>query len=82
MPGRFDGFWEIKLKSWDVAAGALIVREAGGLVSDFAGNNFVTNPEEILASNGKIHSAMLEVIQKTARLHYCFPLHPHGTADD
>jgi len=60
--GRFDGFWELKLKPWDHAAGALIVREAGGRVSDFEGEEFdITSPES-LASNGLIHQAMIRVL--------------------
>jgi myo-inositol-1(or 4)-monophosphatase len=60
--GRFDGFWELKLKPWDVAAGALIVREAGGSVSDFAGREHRLDVPETLASNGLIHEAMIQVL--------------------
>ena len=63
--GRFDGFWELKLKPWDVAAGSLIVLEAGGTVSDLCGGKFDLHAEEILASNGRIHSRMIEIFQKT-----------------
>lgn len=62
--GRFDGFWELKLKPWDVAAGSLIVREAGGRVSDFSGTKFSIHDDEVLASNGKIHGHMVEVLRK------------------
>ncbi len=62
--GRFDGFWELKLKPWDVAAGSLIVREAGGRVSNFAGTDFSIHDDEILASNGKIHGQMVEILCK------------------
>jgi len=62
--GRFDGFWELKLKPWDVAAGILIVREAGGTVSDFNGRPSRIHDQEIVASNGKIHSQMLTLLQK------------------
>jgi myo-inositol-1(or 4)-monophosphatase len=65
--GRFDGFWELKLKPWDVAAGSLIVREAGGTVSDFSGTRFSIHDDEILASNGSIHGHMLEILQKSVR---------------
>jgi myo-inositol-1(or 4)-monophosphatase len=61
--GRFDAFWEYNLNPWDVAAGYLILKEAGGIVTDFDGNEFSVYQKEILASNGKIHSAMLEIIQ-------------------
>lgn len=62
--GRFDGFWELKLQPWDVAAGSLLILEAGGKVSDFRGNPFNIYLREILASNGLIHNEMLGVIQK------------------
>jgi myo-inositol-1(or 4)-monophosphatase len=61
--GRFDGYWELKIHSWDVAAGGLMVTEAGGKVTDFKGENFSIYDEEIIASNGLIHQEMLEVIQ-------------------
>jgi myo-inositol-1(or 4)-monophosphatase len=61
--GRFDGFWELKLSPWDTAAGILIVEEAGGKVSDFSGGPFNIFLKEILASNGKIHQQMIEVLR-------------------
>lgn len=64
--GRFDGFWEWKLKPWDIAAGALIVREAGGAVTDFSGAALDLYGEQTLASNGQLQSAMIAVL--TARL--------------
>ncbi len=60
--GRFDGFWEMKLKPWDVAAGLLMVAEAGGRVSDFAGGQVALSGKEFLASNGRIHQAMIDVL--------------------
>lgn len=60
--GRFDGYWELKLKPWDVAAGQLLVSEAGGVVSDFSGQALKLDGGETLASNGQIHEAMLEVL--------------------
>jgi len=60
--GRFDGFWELKLKPWDVAAGALIVAEAGGRISDFHGGEFALEAPGILATNGRIHREMLDVL--------------------
>lgn len=60
--GRFDGFWERKLHAWDVAAGTLIVREAGGRVTDFRGGEFDIWGDEILCSNGRIHDEMVAVI--------------------
>jgi len=59
--GRFDGFWEMKLNPWDKAAGALLVAEAGGRVSDMHGGPFSLHGDEVLASNGLIHAQMLEV---------------------
>jgi len=70
--GRFDGFWEIKLNPWDVAAGALIVSEAGGWVTDFSGNKCSIYGAEILASNGLIHDQMQAVLllrQNNSREH-------------
>jgi len=60
--GRLDGFWEFGLKPWDVAAGALAVEEAGGRVSDFAGRKPDLSRGEIVASNGRVHDAMLAVL--------------------
>ena len=60
--GRFDGFWESGLNPWDVAAGSLIVAEAGGFVSDFSGKEFSIHKKETLASNGKIHQEMVNIL--------------------
>ncbi|MFQ5881281.1 MAG: inositol monophosphatase family protein [Candidatus Methylomirabilales bacterium] len=60
--GRLDGFWEFKLKPWDMAAGALLVAEAGGTVSDFGGGPLDIFGREIVASNGRLHQAMLGVL--------------------
>jgi myo-inositol-1(or 4)-monophosphatase len=56
--GRFDAFWELDLKAWDVAAGSLIVREAGGTTTTISGSPLILDAGSILASNGKIHSEM------------------------
>jgi len=61
--GRFDGFWELKLNPWDMAAGFLMVEEAGGMVTDFRGNAFSIYGDDIIASNGLIHKDMLYVLQ-------------------
>jgi len=61
--GRFDGFWELKLSPWDMAAGSLLVTEAGGKVTDFSGEPFNIYLKEILASNGKIHQQMIKVLK-------------------
>lgn len=62
--GRFDGFWELYLNPWDIAAGVIIVREAGGCVTNFDGTDVDIYGKEIVASNGLIHAAMLDVLKK------------------
>lgn len=66
--GRFDGFYEHKLEPWDSAAGYLIVEEAGGKVTDLDGNRFSVYQHKVLATNGKIHDEMVEVIQNRKSL--------------
>lgn len=61
--GRFDGFWEQHLKPWDVAAGALVVAEAGGRLTGMDGAPFDARAGHLVASNGPVHDAMLEVIR-------------------
>jgi myo-inositol-1(or 4)-monophosphatase len=62
--GRFDGFWELKLHPWDVAAGNLIVEEAGGRTSDFQGAASAGDGRQTVASNGRVHDAMIEVLKR------------------
>lgn len=63
--GRSDGYWEWKLNPWDVAAGALLVQEAGGKITRFDGSPYdIFNCEQTLATNGKIHPDCLEIFQK------------------
>ncbi|MFQ5328606.1 MAG: inositol monophosphatase family protein [Thermodesulfobacteriota bacterium] len=62
--GRFDGFWELKLKPWDVAAASLIAREAGGKISDFRSKPFSIYGIEALATNGHIHEEMVAILQQ------------------
>ncbi len=62
--GRFDGYWEPRLKPWDVAAGILLVEEAGGRVSDYTGSPNPLSGESIVATNSLIHAAMLRVIRE------------------
>jgi myo-inositol-1(or 4)-monophosphatase len=63
--GRYDGFWEMSLSPWDIAAGSLIVREAGGAATDFLGKDGYLKTGNIVAANHRIHAAMLEVIRRT-----------------
>ena len=60
--GRVDGFWEFGLKPWDVAAGALIVEEAGGHVSNIDGSPLELAGAQIIASNGRLHPEMVELL--------------------
>lgn len=66
--GRFDGFFEFKLSPWDVAAGALIVQEAGGKVTDFKGGDDYLFGRQILATNGKVHPEALQLIMAARKL--------------
>jgi myo-inositol-1(or 4)-monophosphatase len=63
--GRLDGFWEFGLKPWDMAAGSLLIREAGGLVGDFDGSENHMQSGNILAANPKLFKAMLKIIAGT-----------------
>lgn len=65
--GRFDGFWELKLHPWDLAAGALLVQEAGGKVSTFTGEKFHPEVFDLLATNGKIHERMVKEMSAVPR---------------
>jgi myo-inositol-1(or 4)-monophosphatase len=65
--GRFDGFWEFGLKPWDTAAGVLLIEEAGGKVSDFAGEPYRLGGPMILATNGTIHEEMRAVALEISR---------------
>ena len=62
--GRLDGYWECKLKPWDVAAGSLLVAEAGGRVTNHAGLPYSVYDHRILASNGSIHEEMLRLLNR------------------
>src|SRR5476651_1809444 len=61
--GRMDGFWETDLKAWDIAAGALIVAEAGGQVTTTDGQAFNSRAGDVLATNGPLHGPMLDVVR-------------------
>jgi len=65
--GKADLFWEIGLNPWDTAAGALIVKEAGGRVSDFKGKPYFENKKTIVASNGIIHDEFIKIVKETDR---------------
>lgn len=60
--GRFDGFWELTLHPWDVAAGLLIVQESGGMITRLDGNPCSIDDQEFLATNGRIHSALSRLL--------------------
>lgn len=62
--GRFDGFWEMNLRPWDVAAASLIVKEAGGKVTKFDGKPYLHYEKNILATNGRIHKQIVKVLSK------------------
>ena len=62
--GRFEGFWECHLNPWDMAAGVLIVLEAGGSVTDLDGGPFSIYNNHILATNGKVHQEMVDILAK------------------
>jgi len=61
--GRFDAFWEFGLSEWDIAAGALLIQEAGGLVSDFSGGHDFLEKGQVVAGNSKCFKAVLTAIQ-------------------
>jgi myo-inositol-1(or 4)-monophosphatase len=65
--GSLDGFWETNLNAWDIAAGIVLIREAGGWVSDLDGGNKVIENGSVLAGNEYIHKALLEVTHRPAR---------------
>jgi myo-inositol-1(or 4)-monophosphatase len=60
--GRLDAFWEVALQPWDMAAGIVLVREAGGVVTNFAGNPINVYNKQLLASNGIIHEEMKQIL--------------------
>jgi myo-inositol-1(or 4)-monophosphatase len=61
--GRFDGYWEQLVNVWDIAAGALIVEEAGGTVTDYHGSALLHSSKSVIATNGLIHGQLLDVLQ-------------------
>lgn len=67
--GRFDGYWEVKLQAWDVAAGLLLVQEAGGLLTHYDGTPYQIGERFMLASNGHLHTAMSQVLLDVMKEH-------------
>ena len=65
--GRYDGFWEVGLQPWDIAAGLLLVREAGGYVTDFAGRPNTMESGEVLAANAHLHQPLATLIRDAVR---------------
>jgi myo-inositol-1(or 4)-monophosphatase len=65
--GRFDAFWERNLKPWDVAAGILLVREAGGVVSDLSGRDNMLEGGDILAANEHLHRPLIELLRRKSQ---------------
>lgn len=65
--GRYDGFWERRLAAWDVAAGVVLVREAGGVLSDYRGRPTDIHAGEMLASNGHLHRRMVSLIRQALK---------------
>lgn len=65
--GAFDGHWENRLQAWDLAAGVLIIREAGGTVTNMTGGPFELNVGEVLASNGAIHGELIAELARAPR---------------
>ena len=62
--GRFEGFWEMNLKPWDMAAGILLIQEAGGLVSDFSGGNKIMTSGNIVGATPKVFKPLLQIVEK------------------
>lgn len=62
--GRFDGFWEINLNPWDVAAGVILVQEAGGKVTQYSGDPYWIDKDTILATNGKINDEISQILSQ------------------
>ncbi len=65
--GRYEGYWELDLKPWDVAAGAILVREAGGFVTDYAGRDRAVQTGEVLAANDLLHPALVKLVSDARR---------------
>lgn len=66
--GRYDGYWEIDLHAWDIAAGLVLVREAGGFVTDLTGGGTMLDSGAVLATNPDLHQPMLDLLKSAAKL--------------
>lgn len=66
--GRFDGFWELRLMPWDMAAACLMVQESGGVISNIAGDRWDIYSTDVLVSNGLIHEQMISVLKASSRM--------------
>ncbi|OUM94840.1 MAG: inositol monophosphatase [Thermobacillus sp. ZCTH02-B1] len=64
--GRLSAFWEIGLNSWDIAAGALLIQESGGVVTDLEGNPYHLGVRDVVASNGAVHDELLKVLRSAS----------------
>lgn len=80
--GHFDGFWEIGLKSWDVGAGLILLGEAGGEYCDFEGRPYRLGDARIVATNGRVTAALLELFAEVSRGERRFPIRPVGRGLD
>jgi len=60
--GRYDGFWEMGLRDWDIAAGTLLIKEAGGLITDFSGDTDVFKSGNIVAGTPRVHEKLSHII--------------------
>ena len=65
--GRYEGFWEFGLEPWDIAAGLLLVREAGGYVSDLSGGHAMMQSGDVLAANDHLHLSLAALIREATR---------------
>jgi len=72
--GRLDGFWEFGLNPWDMAAGSLMILEAGGAVTDMRGQPFSVAGPHLTATNGTIHAPLIELFGEVWRGHYRVPM--------
>ena len=80
--GRLDGFWEFRLSPWDMAAGKLLIEEAGGTVTDMRGRPHRLDSIHLLASNGKIHPGTLNIFHDTFEGRFAYALPGITTVDD